>query len=215
MENYLIFVMIATLTVLSPGPGVLLTLTNALRYGVGGAFGGILGIAFGTFVVAGVSATSLGMILAASSVAFTVMKFLGAAYLIYLGVKLWRAPVIGMQQADVHRAAKPGKFRTRFLEGLTLQLTNPKAVFFFMSIFPQFIDYSSGETSGYLSGYVSQFVLLVLTYSLLVVVLHLLYAHLAKSARAWFSSDKGGRIVNRVGGATFLFFGVGLASATK
>lgn len=58
MENYLLFSTIAAVTVISPGPGVLLTLTNAIRYGVSGALGGIGGIAFGTFVVAGTSATS-------------------------------------------------------------------------------------------------------------------------------------------------------------
>ena len=80
MENYLLFFIIAVATILSPGPGVILTLTNAIRYGFSGAMGGILGIAFGTFIVAGVSATSLGVILATSSIAFSIMKYLGAAY---------------------------------------------------------------------------------------------------------------------------------------
>ncbi len=78
----MLFLLIATATVFSPGPGVILTLTNAIRFGVSGAIGGILGIAFGTFIVAGVSATSLGIILATSSVAFSIMKYIGAAYLI-------------------------------------------------------------------------------------------------------------------------------------
>lgn len=85
MGSYLLFVVIAIATVLSPGPGVMLTLTNAIRFGVSGAFGGILGIAFGTFIVAGISATSLGIVLATSATAFSIMKFIGAAYLIYLG----------------------------------------------------------------------------------------------------------------------------------
>ena len=55
MENYLLFTLIATVTILSPGPGVLLTLTNSIRYGFFGAIGGIVGIAFGTFIVAGLS----------------------------------------------------------------------------------------------------------------------------------------------------------------
>ncbi|OZG72155.1 lysine transporter LysE [Hahella sp. CCB-MM4] len=207
MESYVIFVIIATITVLSPGPGVLLTLTNAIRYGAGGAIGGILGIAFGTFIVAGVSATSLGVLLAASSVAFTIMKFIGAAYLIYLGIKLWRSPAVKIDQDGFTSTGKPRKKRRQFLEGLTLQLTNPKAVFFFMSIFPQFVDYSSN--------YSNQFLLLVVTYSALVVMIHMLYAHLAKMARGWLSSDRGGKIVNRIGGGTFMCFGIGLASATR
>ena len=97
--------------------------------------------------------------------------------------------------------------RVQLLEGLTLQLTNPKAVFFFMSVFPQFIDYSSA--------YISQFSILVITYSNLVVIIHFIYAYLAKSARTWFSSEKGGRIVSRLGGGTFMCFGIGLASASR
>ncbi len=203
MESYILFLIIAIATVSSPGPGVLLTLTNTIRYGIIGAAGGIFGIAFGTFIVAGISATSLGIILATSSVAFSIMKYIGALYLIYLGIKMWRSPAtkINMQH-DVTKGKK-----LLFVEAIALQLTNPKAVFFFMAIFPQFIDYSSD--------YTRQFILLVVTYSSIVVVIHFLYAYLAKSARSWFASEKGGRIVNRLGGGTFMCFGFGLASANK
>ncbi len=203
MENYVLFLVIATITILSPGPGVLLTLTNAIRFDFLGAMGGIFGIAFGTFIVAGISATSVGVILATSSLAFSVMKTVGALYLIYLGIKLWRAPVVKMDTTQVTQK----NMKRQFLEGLTIQLTNPKAVFFFMSIFPQFIDFSSNQTS--------QFLLLVTSYSVLNLIIHFLYAYLAKSARQWLGSEKGGRVVNRAGGVTFMLFGVGLAFARK
>ena len=203
MESYILFLIIAIATVSSPGPGVLLTLTNSIRYGIIGAAGSILGIAFGTFIVAGISATSLGIILATSSVAFSVMKYIGAIYLIYLGIKMWRSPA---SKINTQHIVTKGK-KLLFIEAVALQLTNPKAVFFFMSIFPQFIDYSSD--------YIRQFMLLVVTYSSLVVVIHFLYAFIAKSARSWFASEKGGRIVNRLGGGTFMCFGLGLASANK
>ena len=204
MENYLLFTLIATVTILSPGPGVLLTLTNSLRYGFFGAIGGIVGIAFGTFIVAGLSATSVGVILATSAMAFMVMKYIGAAYLIYLGIKLWQSPVTKLDTSS----KTVGNIKVQFLEGLTIQLTNPKAVFFFMSIFPQFVDFSSSQ-------YVSKFLMLVVTYSSLNLLIHFLYAYLARSARNWLSTEKGGRIVNRAGGGIFVLFGIGLASTTK
>jgi threonine/homoserine/homoserine lactone efflux protein len=204
MESYLLFLVIATATVLSPGPGVILTLSNAIRFGVSGAIGGILGIAFGTFQVAAGSATSVGIILATSSVAFSIMKFVGAAYLIYLGVKLWQSPPVTIDACS-ETTTRPRKWQ--FIEGLMLQLTNPKAVFFFMSVFPQFVDFSSN--------YAARFMLLVVTYSGLVVLIHVLYAYMARSVRGWLSTEKGGRAVNRVGGGTFVFFGIGLASANK
>ncbi len=204
MDNYLLFTLIATITILSPGPGVLLTLTNSIRYGFTGAVGGIVGIAVGTFVVAGISATSVGVVLSTSALAFTLMKYIGAAYLIYLGIKLWRSPLTHL---DTNKKTA-ANIKLQFLEGLTLQLTNPKAIFFFMSIFPQFVDFS-------VSGYASHFFILVVTYSSLNLLVHFLYAFLAKSARTWLSSQKGGSIVNRAGGGAFVLFGVGLASVSK
>ena len=203
MNLYLLFLTVATLTVLSPGPGVLMTLTNALRYGLRGTIGGILGIAFGALLVAGISATTLGAVLAASALAFTVLKLAGAAYLIYLGARLWRSPPVPVASEQAHQAS----FKRRFLEGLSLQLTNPKAIFFFLSVFPQFIE---GE-----AGFVRQFALLVLTYAALVVVIHTGYARFAHQARAWLTSEHGGRTVNRLGGATFMCFGVALTFARK
>lgn len=193
----------ASATVLSPGPGVTLTLTNSIRYGMYETFGGILGIAIGASVVAGISATGLGLILAASATAFTIMKYIGAAYLIYLGIKMWRTPpMVTNEPAPL----KPS-MRRRFLEGLTLQLSNPKAIFFFLSIFPQFIDNSRP--------YVFQFFTLVLTYSCLVIGIHLLYAMSAHKVKRWLSSPRGSRVFNRIGGGAFVFFGLALATAKK
>jgi len=204
MENYWLFVLVAILTVASPGPGVVLTLTNTLRFGVKYAVGGILGIAAGTFIVAGISATSLGVLLATSAIAFSVVKFVGAAYLIYLGIKLWRSAPPELHLAQGENC----KSRLQFLAGLLLQLTNPKAVFFFLSVFPQFIDFSTSQFN-------YQFFLLVVTYSSLVIMIHFAYACLAKKARTWLCSKSGGRRINRIGGGTFMCFGLGLASASK
>jgi threonine/homoserine/homoserine lactone efflux protein len=203
MTLYLLFLTMATLTVLSPGPGVVMTLSNALRFGLRGTLGGIFGIAVGALVVAAISATSLGVLLATSALAFTIAKLLGAAYLLYLGVRLWFSPPFRFEAQSAHEA----RFARRFVEGLTLQLTNPKAVFFFLSIFPQFIIPSES--------YIPQFARLVLTYSTLVVAIHCSYALLAKQARAWLTSERGGRVVNRTAASTFVFFSAVLASAHR
>ncbi len=203
MKLYPLFIFMATMTVLSPGPGVLMTLTNALRYGLRGTFGGILGIATGALVVAAISATSVGVLLAASSTAFTIVKFAGAAYLLYLGVRLWRAPPFQFLEAASHEAS----FLRRFSEGLTLQFTNPKAIFFFLSVFPQFIDPGAG--------FAFQFAVLVLSYSALVVLIHSLYALFAQKARGWFNGPRAGKVVNRTGAVTFLFFGAMMATARR
>lgn len=203
MKLYPLFLLMATATVLSPGPGVVMTLTNSLLYGLRGTVGGILGIAFGALVVAAISATSLGVVLATSSLAFTVLKFIGAAYLIYLGVRAWRAPAFKFTEQSTHEAS----FGKRFVEGISMQLTNPKAIFFFLSVFPQFIDPSRQ--------YAAQFSALVLTYSSLVVAIHCTYAFFARRAKNWLTSEKGGRAVGKAAGATFVFFGAALATTQR
>lgn len=179
-----------------------MTLTNALRYGLRGTFGGILGIAVGALVVAAISATSLGLLLATSAIAFTILKILGACYLIYLGIKLWRAPPFNFSAQPTHRAS----FGKRFLEGLVLQLTNPKPIFFFLSIFPQFIVPEKNFSL--------QFTILVLTYSFLAVIIHTCYAFFAIQSKHLLTSKKGSLLVNKTASATFVFFGITLA-ATK
>jgi homoserine/homoserine lactone efflux protein len=203
MKLYPLFLLMATATVFSPGPGVVMTLTNAIRYGLRGTIGGILGISFGALIVAAISATGAGVVLATSALPFTIMKYIGAAYLVYLGVKLWRARAVRFDRVSAHEAS----FRRRFLEGLSLQLTNPKAIFFFLSVFPQFIDHTAD--------YPSQFALLVLTYSALVVLIHCTYALTAQRARHWLISERGGRRLNKIGGACFVLFGAALATAKR
>lgn len=202
MAGYGLFLILATLTVLSPGPGVVLTISNALRHGWRGALPGIFGIASGAFIVAGICASSLGLILAASATAFTLLKYIGALYLLYLGIKMWRTqrfvPELTVTSTCPWR---------RFGEALSIQLLNPKAGFFFLAVFPQFIK-PEGD-------YYSQFFLLVSSYSVLVVLVHSGYALMANGARGWLSSSQGARIVGKLSGITFLGFGVLMASASK
>ncbi|OQS35964.1 lysine transporter LysE [Chromobacterium haemolyticum] len=203
MQHYPLYLLMAAATVVSPGPGILMTLTNSLHFGLRGTMGGILGTACGSFIVAGVSATSLGLLLAASALAFTVMKWIGAAYLFYLGVKLLLAPAFRFDEIKT----QPRGFARRFGEGMAVQLTNPKSIFFFLSIFPQFID-----TQG---AYAPQFLLLVGTFSSLIILIHTVYALTAQRARRWLASERGGKWVNKAGGMTFLLFGALLANANK
>lgn len=202
MASYGLFLILATLTVLSPGPGVVLTLSNALRHGWTGSLPGIGGIALGAFIVAGISASGAGLILATSATAFTVLKYAGALYLLYLGIKMWRT-----QRFIPELSVTSSRPWRRFVEALSIQLLNPKAGFFFLAVFPQFIKPTGN--------YYAQFFLLVSSYSLLVVLVHSGYALMANGARGWLSTARGARIAGKLSGMTFFGFGVLMASATK
>jgi threonine/homoserine/homoserine lactone efflux protein len=203
MNLYLLFVVMATLTILSPGPGVLKSVSNSLNYGVKRAFIGVLGLSCGVFGVAVLSATSVGAVLASSDLAFMVLKYLGAAYLIYMGIKLWRSPSFEFENA----IQKPTSNTALFTECVIFQFSNPKGLVFFLSVFPQFIDPSRA--------YFGQFALLVMTFCILLVVIHSIYVLCAHRVKHLLLSKSGGRVANRIGGAAFVAFGLMLANTKK
>lgn len=203
MDNYLVYFSLALATVLLPGPAVILTINNAIQRGLVKAFSGILGISSAILIIAIISATSLGVILAQSIVVFTIVKFVGAAYLIYLGLKMFLAKSPG--QLSISVSEKGGW--ACFTEGFLVSMSNPKAIVFFMSIFPQFIDVSRD--------YVPQFGLLAFTFSALVLFVHSAYAFFASMARSRLSSRRGAGMLNKVSGGIFVSFGLGLAASSK
>ncbi|MDN2659427.1 LysE family translocator [Neptunomonas sp. CHC150] len=203
MENYLIYVGVAIATILLPGPAVMLTLNNSIQRGILKSLAGILGIALAILLVAIISATSLGIVLASSAIAFNIIKIVGAAYLIYLGVKMFRSKATNN---DLFKEQE-GSFFKCFFEGFLVSVSNPKAVIFFMSIFPQFIDLNQE--------YTPQFILLAVTFSFLVIVIHTIYAVSASFAKSKLSSQKGSSLLNKISGGVFVSFGVGLAASSK
>ncbi|MDO6466526.1 LysE family translocator [Neptunomonas phycophila] len=203
MENYLIYVGVVIATILLPGPAVMLTLNNSIQRGILKSLAGILGIALAILLVAIISATSLGIVLASSAIAFNIIKIVGAAYLIYLGIKIFRSEATNN---DLFKEQE-GSFFKCFMEGFLVSVSNPKAVIFFMSIFPQFIDLTQE--------YTPQFILLAVTFSFLVIVIHTIYAVSASFAKSKLSSQKGSSLLNKISGGVFVSFGVGLAASSK
>ncbi|MCV2402284.1 LysE family translocator [Marinomonas sp. C2222] len=203
MDSYLLYVGVAAATILLPGPAVVLTVNNAIQRGLLKTFAGIFGVASAILLVAAISATSLGIILASSVMAFTVVKVIGAAYLIYLGVKMWRSKEGSKAQSN-HKESSVFKC---FVEGFLVSSSNPKAIIFFMSIFPQFIDLTQD--------YQPQFILLAVTFSLLVIAIHTVYALFSSFAKATLSSSKSRQLINKVSGGVFMGFGVGLAASSR
>lgn len=203
MTSYLIYVGVAMATILLPGPAVVLTLNNSIQRGLPRTLAGIMGISLAILCVAAISATSLGVLLASSLVAFTVVKILGAAYLVYLGIKMFRSTGVVNQPSKLRKAS----YRNCFFEGFFVSISNPKAVIFFMSIFPQFIDTAQS--------YTPQFILLAGTFSILVIIIHTSYAMFASLAKAKLSSEKGRAVLGKVSGSVFVCFGIGLAGTSR
>jgi threonine/homoserine/homoserine lactone efflux protein len=150
LASYLLYLAAIALLIATPGPTMLMCITNAINHGPAKALASAAGALVASLGVMALSALGLGAVLAASEAAFTVLKFAGAAYLVYLGIRTFRS-----SGARPVGAAAPAP-RSFFLQGLLVGASNPKALLFFAAFFPQFI---APDTP-----LVPQFALLALTF---------------------------------------------------
>ena len=134
LSTYLLYVAAVALLILTPGPTMLMCMTNALNHGQRPAMTSVAGAVTAVLGVMVLSAMGLGALLAASETAFTVVKVAGAAYLIWLGIKTFRSNAA----LQLGNAAAQG--RSFYVQGLLVGASNPKAVLFFAAFFPQFIN---------------------------------------------------------------------------
>jgi homoserine/homoserine lactone efflux protein len=139
---WITFVVAACLIAISPGSGAVLSMSHGLSYGLRKTTGTILGLQAGLLLVLFIAGAGVGSLLLASELAFSVVKIVGALYLIYLGFSQWRAkvvvnPALPAQHA-AHTAVPP--WRKRFLLGFLTNATNPKGIVFMVAVLPQFIS---------------------------------------------------------------------------
>jgi threonine/homoserine/homoserine lactone efflux protein len=199
-EIWLAFAAATSLLLVIPGPTILLVVSYALGQGWRAAWPLAVGVALGDLTAMTLSMRGLGALLAASAGVFTVLKWIGAAYLVYLGIKLFRAG--GALNARPRADAAP-PLRMIGHAWLVTAL-NPKALTFFIAFLPQFIDPSQS--------FWRQMVIFEVTFVGLAFANAFGYALLASRARAVFSSASLIRAFNRVGGT--LLVGAGIATAT-
>ncbi len=139
LETWLAFLAASFLISLSPGAGAISCMAAGLRSGLARAMWNILGLIGGVLFVLAVVALGLGALLAASTVAFTVVKWAGAAYLVWLGVQQWRAPSVAIDAGGAGEGLAETR-RELVVRGFLVNATNPKAVVFMLAVLPQFID---------------------------------------------------------------------------
>lgn len=200
MANIALYTLIAALTIASPGPGILLTLSNTLKYRLSHALWGIVGVVSGMAIIGAIASSSLGVVLIASPWALGGVKVVGAAYLIYLGTKLFRSKPKGLGEDGLPTEIPAG--HKLFSEAFVITLFNPKPIVFFMALFPQFIDPGMPMAI--------QFLALSSIFCMLVFLIHVLYGCFAMVIRKKLSGDNFFVILNRIAGCVFMFFGVSL-----
>ena len=198
LQVYLAFVAACIALALLPGPVVTLMIANGLRYGTRAALTNILGVQAGLAIVIGIVAVGLTSLMATMGYWFDWVRFAGAAYLVWLGIKLIRFPVEGVKTDEPPPPPRGGFF----LQGFLVLLSNPKVLVFFGAFIPQFMDMKRDH--------VSQVALLGVTFMITGAITDSIYALLAGRARSFFSARRT-RLVSRISGVFMIGGGLWLA----
>lgn len=199
------FVVAVLLISASPGPAMALIFRRAALSGFSGAVPTVLGLELGLYVWALCAAAGLAAIVAASQVAFVVLRVVGAVFLVYLGVRAWRTAWRPPAVEDLE-VSRTGWWRA-FGEGTVVQLANPKAAVFMVAFYPQFVpvDRPLFATTA----------LLALLQVAIEVVFYLTLAAAVGRAGTWFRRTKVRRRLEAVSGTVLIALGIRLATTTR
>ena len=197
-EQWLAFAAASAVVVAIPGPTILLVVSYALGHGRKMAGATVAGVTLGDFTAMTASMLGLGALLAASATLFTLLKWVGAAYLIYLGIKLWRAPT-RTGSAEIGDASPEKPFRI-FLHTYAVTALNPKTIVFFVAFLPQFLDATQPV--------VFQMVVFEVTFLVIGTINATLYALMASAVRSKIGKPAVQQVINRAGGT--MMIGAGL-----
>jgi homoserine/homoserine lactone efflux protein len=201
-SDWLAFLLVSLFVTFTPGPAVLLAVSNSLGVGPARAMISSLGNAVGLLLVSTAATAGLGVVLQTSATAFLVLKLLGAGYLVYLGIRQWRSGGAMFAEPSGAQARASTPAWRLFGNGLTVALTNPKAILFFTALFPQFMHAGAGAAQ--------QFVVLTVTFAGCAVFAHAVYVLLARGVKGRLAEPRRARLLNRLFGGSFVLLGVSL-----
>ena len=203
LATWLAFLLAAILIAVSPGPGAATSMSVGLRHGYWAALRAIGGLQSALLIQLSIVAAGLGALLSASTTAFNIMKFLGAGYLIWLGIQKWRDAPQAID-GDGTAAVKP---QGLFTQGLLVNLTNPKAIVFMAALTPQFIDPARPQWL--------QFAIIGATMCGVDTIVMSGYALLATRLRRWLRNPRAMKAQNRFFGGIFVGAGALLAASGR
>lgn len=206
LKILLVFAATEFLLSMTPGPAVLLVVSQGMRFGFTASIRGTLGILTGNAIYFALSAAGLGALLIASAKLFEIIRWLGVAYLVYIGLRMLVSKPEAKAAEDSPHGARRRSLKL-FSQGLITQLSNPKAIVFFTALLPQFI--SPGEHV------FRQFVVLGMTSISVEFPVLLVYGLIADRGVSLIPKGRLSVLPDRVAGAFLIGAGIGLASMRK
>lgn len=201
---WLAFLGAAWVISLSPGAGAVASMSSGLAHGLRRGYWNILGLQLGLLLQIAIVAAGVGAILARSATAFTVIKWFGVAYLVYLGIRQWRARPA---EAAPESPARGGSAPALVLRGFLVNASNPKAVVFMLAVLPQFLDPAAPLLPQYLT--------IAVTMVAVDVVVMTGYTGLAARVLTLMRSVRQQTVTNRVFSGLFLIAAAFLATVRR
>lgn len=206
--NFLLFYsMTVFIASIIPGPSMLLALSHGMQYGARKSVASAMGNVSITIVQALISIAGLGTVLMTSESIFLLIKWTGAAYLIYMGISILRSPGFIGSESRENVFSKSCSKRKMYLQAAIVTAGNPKAILFFAAVFPQFIDPESA--------YLLQSVILLGLGALIAFVCFMTYALCGQKILHWLSNARMAKAVKNLIGTGFIGAGIGLAASNR
>ena len=202
LHTWILYVSVALIAIISPGPAVLLAINNSVIYDLKATAFSTFGNVIGLFVLSSAAMLGLGVILKTSLMLFLAFKILGACYLIYIGMKQFRTLGNIFKQVELTHKKSVAHYAKIFHKGFLVCITNPKPIIFFTALFPQFLNPESPL--------LEQFFILTVTFMVLSFSTLMSYAFFAKRLKSWFMTHQRALWFNRISGAIFIALGFGL-----
>lgn len=207
IETWLYYSLAVLILTASPGPSVLLCMTKAVTEGFRASMSTALGSLTAIVSIMTLSFSGLGVVIATSEVAFNIIKWSGAVYLIYLGYKALTSKQETYQIPDRDRMPSIATKKSLYITGFIVGASNPKAIVFFTALFPQFINTSEPLLIQYLA--------FAITFTIMELSWLTIYSYLGARSSNWLLKEGRAKYFNRITGGVFISAGVFLSTSSK
>jgi len=207
LDTWMIFIFTLYAVSIIPGPSMIIALTHGMQYGAKATLATASGNTVASCLQAIISIAGLGAIIATSGTVFMVIKYLGAIYLIYLGIMLWRSPAWDMQSRSEDSKKGQAPLRKMFKQGFIIAIGNPKAIVFFTALFPQFLTAQSTSFSHY-----ALMVLVTCSSAFICAMLYAIGGHKITQLLKTYNISK---LINKITGGFFVSGGLGIMLSSR